>query len=68
MTEVERLRAQADRCFGLAQRAVARDAAESMYNLAAEYLEEAKALERAASKQSGDQRAPRPPSSDSESG
>ena len=45
MTEAERLRAQAERCLRLAQRAVATDVAQSMYYLASEYLERAKALE-----------------------
>ena len=48
MTEVERLRAQAERCLRLAQQAVATDVAQSMYYLASEYLEQARALERTA--------------------
>jgi hypothetical protein len=51
MTEVERMRAQAERCLRLAQQAAATDVAQSMYYLASEYLEQARALERAAGQQ-----------------
>jgi hypothetical protein len=51
MTEVERLRAQAERCLRLAQQAAATDVAQSMYYLASEYLEQARALERTAGQQ-----------------
>ena len=46
MNDVERLRAQAKRCLRLAQQAAATDVAQSMYYLASEYLDQARALER----------------------
>ncbi|HEX4555467.1 MAG TPA: hypothetical protein VH249_15850 [Xanthobacteraceae bacterium] len=51
MTEVERLRAQAERCLRLAQQAAATDVAQSMYYLASEYLDQARALERTSGQQ-----------------
>ena len=51
MTDVERLRAQAKRCLRLAQQAAATDVAQSMYYLASEYLDQARALERTSSQQ-----------------
>jgi primosomal protein N'' len=51
MTEVERLRAQAKRCLRLAQQAAATDVAQSMYYLASEYLDQARALERTSGQQ-----------------
>ena len=51
MNDVERLRAQAERCLRLAQQAVATDVAQSMYYLASEYLDQARALERTSGQQ-----------------
>jgi hypothetical protein len=51
MTDVERLRAQAKRCLRLAQQAAATDVAQSMYYLASEYLDQARALERSSGQQ-----------------
>jgi hypothetical protein len=51
MTDVERLRAQAERCLRLAQQAVAIDVAQSMYYLASQYLDQARALERSSGQQ-----------------
>ena len=51
MTDVERLRAQAKRCLRLAQQAAATDVAQSMYYLASEYLDQARALERTSGQQ-----------------
>ena len=47
MTESERLRAQAERCFRLAKGSTAPDVAQSMYKLASDYLALAQAVERA---------------------
>ena len=62
MTEAERLRAQAERCLRLAQRAVATDVAQSMYYLASEYLERAKALEQISGQRQQRDSEPPPPS------
>jgi len=61
MTESERLRAQAERCFRLATEAVASDVAATMYKLASDYLALAHAVEQAASGQQQQQGSQLPP-------
>jgi hypothetical protein len=51
MTKAQRLREQAARCLRLAQGVQADDVRQSLRNLAAESLEKAQALERAAGQQ-----------------
>jgi hypothetical protein len=51
MTEAERLREQAERCLRLAARTIASDLTEALQKLAADYLAQARALERADSGQ-----------------